>query len=154
MTWTVGVGVGALTCGIPDMAGVDSYAPRLLLRSPVYLVVGQVLCHALVRLDLGDGGSEGGLPMVHMADGAYIAVRQVTQSACRFITRICGKKPWHDTDTGLCLRDPLPDHSVTMAPYLWKQPSQNSGSLHLLPTATRRTPRNAAHAVKNHNKCS
>lgn len=116
MTRAISVGVGALTCGIPDVAGVYSYTPCLLLRSPINLVVGQVLRHSLVRLDLGDGGSEGGLPMVHMADGAYIAVRQFTQSTRRLIVGAGGPKSWNDPGTGLRLRDLLPEPDINVAP--------------------------------------
>lgn len=78
MTRTVGVGVGALRRGVADVTRIDGDPSRLLLGRPIDLVVGQVLRQALLRLDLGNGSRERCLAMVHMPDGAHIAVWPLT----------------------------------------------------------------------------
>jgi len=70
VTGTVDVGVVPLLCLILDGGGVDGDAPGLLLGGLVDGGVVDVLGLPLEAEVLGDGGGEGGLAVVDMADGA------------------------------------------------------------------------------------
>src|ERR687898_971963 len=75
----VHVGVVAVLGGVLLVGGGYGYAPLALLGGVVYLIkshlaVGGVVGHALGQ-NAGDGGGEGGLAVVHVADGADVEVR-------------------------------------------------------------------------------
>ena len=58
-----------------DAGGVDADVPRLLLGGLVDLVVGRELGQAGRRQDARDGGRQGGLAVVHVAQGPDVDVR-------------------------------------------------------------------------------
>ncbi len=60
------------------MCNIDRDAPVALLRCIVDLVVIPELGQVLGGQDLGDGGGEGCLPVVHVSDRADVAVRLVS----------------------------------------------------------------------------
>ena len=77
---TVGMSVVPGVRGVLDMSHIDGDATVPLLRSvvnrPVVSELGKLAI--LASQHLGDGRSEGGLPVVHVADGANVAVRFVS----------------------------------------------------------------------------
>ena len=77
---TIRVGVVPGVRGVLDMSHVDGDATVPLLRSvvnrPVVSELGQRAI--LASQHLGDGRGEGGLAVVHVADGANVAVRFVS----------------------------------------------------------------------------
>ena len=73
----VHVGVVTLVGLVLDVGRVDGDSPLFLLGGTVDLVVGLGLGHPLGGQHVGDGGSEGGLAVVNVADGADVDVRFV-----------------------------------------------------------------------------
>ena len=75
----VGVGVVSGVGGVLDVGDVNGDASVSLLRSVVYGPVvselGQLAI--LAGQHLGDGSCEGGFAVIHMTDGANVAVRLV-----------------------------------------------------------------------------
>ncbi|EAQ75389.1 ISxac3 transposase [Synechococcus sp. WH 5701] len=77
VTRAVDVGVVTVFCFVLDVGRVDRDAPLLLFRSTIDVVVGLGLGLAKGSQHVGDGGSEGGLAVVDVPDGADVDVRFV-----------------------------------------------------------------------------
>lgn len=83
MPRTVRMRIGSFRGGVANVAGVYSDTTRLLLRRPIDLIVGHVVCQTLFRLNFGDSRSQRSLAVIHMSYGAHITVWPVT------LLRVC-----------------------------------------------------------------
>ena len=88
------------------MGDIDGDATVALLRCIVDLVVVAELGQILGGQDLGDGGGEGRFPVIHMADGANVAVGLVSLENFFVIQNATENKGYFSISTCTSVGDP------------------------------------------------
>jgi hypothetical protein len=79
VSWTIGVSIMSVVCRILNVGDVDGDSSSLFFGRIVNISIRFRLGQGLVRKHSSDGSRQGGFSVVHMTNGAHIAVRLVSQ---------------------------------------------------------------------------